>query len=48
MRLGTRYTMMETVYWEGSGSESGMLEKMSKVVDSVLQCRQVSDERICP
>ena len=40
--------MIETVVWEGSGSETGMFEKMSKVVDSVLQVRQVRDDRICP
>lgn len=40
--------MIETVYYEGSGRESGTLEKMSKVVDAVLHWRQEIVDRICP
>ena len=27
--FGTLYTSIDTVYWEGSGSDRGMFEKMS-------------------
>lgn len=40
--------MIERVDWVGSGSETGICEKMSNVVDSSLQVLQISYDLICP
>ena len=40
--------MIEMVYWVGSGKESGILEKISNVVDSVLHDLQLTVDLMRP